>query len=51
MVEVTLEKVYYGKLKFTIVNGAVTVTGILLARLSSRIKSKMLTTENNTLSH
>ena len=28
LVEVTLEKVYYGKLKFTIVNGAVSVTGI-----------------------
>ena len=28
MVEVTLEKVYYSKLKFTIVNGAVSVTGI-----------------------
>ena len=28
MVEVTLEKVYYGKLKFTIVNAAVSVTGI-----------------------
>ena len=28
MVEVTLEKVYYGKLKFTIVNGTVSVTGI-----------------------
>ena len=28
MVEVTLEKVYYSKLKFTIVNGALSVTGI-----------------------
>ena len=28
LVEVTLEKVYYSKLKFTIVNGAVSVTGI-----------------------
>ena len=28
MVEVTLEKVYYSKFKFTIVNGAVSVTGI-----------------------
>ena len=28
LVEVTLEKVYYSKLKFTIVNGAVIVTGI-----------------------
>ena len=28
MVEVTLEKVYYNKLKFTIVNGAESVTGI-----------------------
>ena len=28
MVEVTLEKVYYSKLKFTIVNGTVSVTGI-----------------------
>ena len=28
VVEVTLEKVYYSKLKFTIVNGAVSVTGI-----------------------
>ena len=28
MVEVTLEKVYYSKLKFTMVNGAVSVTGI-----------------------
>ena len=28
MVEVTLEKVYYSKLKFTIVNGTVSVPGI-----------------------
>ena len=28
MVEVTLEKVYYSKLKFTIVNGAESVTAI-----------------------
>ena len=28
LVEVTLEKVYYSKLKFTIVNGTVSVTGI-----------------------
>ena len=28
MVEVTLEKVYYSKLKFTKVNGTVSVTGI-----------------------
>ena len=28
LVEATLEKVYYSKLKFTIVNGAVSVTGI-----------------------
>ena len=28
LVEVTLEKVYYSKLNFTIVNGTVSVTGI-----------------------
>ena len=47
LVEVTLEKVYYSKLKFTIVNGTVSVTGIfpgtsviVFIRVDSRAASK-----------